>query len=285
MSTELAVVQPQPVAPATLFKATNPKELMAEAMVVASELATVIDKAQLYTVISNRKHVRVEGWTLLGTMLGVFPVCTWTRKTEDGTGWEARVEARTLSDQIVGAAEAQCTRSEPTWKTRDDYALRSMAQTRATSKAMRLPLGYVMALGGYDATPAEEMDGETHRSAPTASAAPTRPTAPSTPPQTVGRCEEHGTSWLKSRMVPNGLYHYIGNTKKLHEMTLPAEVKAEDGKVIDVTPGCTHKRDLKYDQYGVMVCGDCGVREPLLETGAIDPEQLPFSDEPAKVRR
>ena len=32
-----------------------------------------------------------------------------------------------------------------------------MAQTRAVSKALRLPLGFVMSIAGYEATPAEEM--------------------------------------------------------------------------------------------------------------------------------
>jgi hypothetical protein len=32
-----------------------------------------------------------------------------------------------------------------------------MSQTRATSKVLRQPLGFVMHLAGFDATPAEEM--------------------------------------------------------------------------------------------------------------------------------
>ena len=48
-------------------------------------------------------------------------------------------------------------RSEKSWAGRDDFALRSMAQTRATSKALRMPLGFVVTLAGYLATPAEEM--------------------------------------------------------------------------------------------------------------------------------
>jgi hypothetical protein len=88
-------------------------------------------------------------------MLGVVPVVEWTRKTD--TGWEARVEARTLDGRVVGAAEAMCTRDERTWKSRDDYAIRSMAQTRATSKALRQPLGFVVTLAGFEATPDEEM--------------------------------------------------------------------------------------------------------------------------------
>ena len=54
-----------------------------------------------------------------------------------------------------------CSRGERTWAKRDDYALRSMAQTRAISKAMRGPLGFVMTLAGFEATPLEEMpDGD-----------------------------------------------------------------------------------------------------------------------------
>lgn len=59
--------------------------------------------------------------------------------------------------RIVGSAEAMCTRDERMWANRDDYALRSMAQTRATSKALASPLRFVITLAGYEGTPAEEM--------------------------------------------------------------------------------------------------------------------------------
>lgn len=127
----------------------------------ATALAKVIEDRKLYTTISGRKHVRVEGWTLLGSMMQVFPVTDWAHELHDEAGkivgFEARVEARTLDGAVVGAAIARCTRSEANWKSRDDYALESMAQTRATSKALRMPLGYVMQLAGFDPTPAEEM--------------------------------------------------------------------------------------------------------------------------------
>lgn len=139
----------------TLFRTDDPAEIVEKATGVARVLAKVLKDQKLTATISGREHVLVEGWTLCGTMLGVFPVCTWTRPVEDG--WEARVEARTRDGSVVGAAEAECLRSEKTWKTRDDYALRSMAQTRATSKALRLPLGFIVSLAGFEATPAEEM--------------------------------------------------------------------------------------------------------------------------------
>lgn len=148
-------LEPTAPAPVTLFRTENPAEVVARATETADALAKVVKSKKLTTDIKGKDHVRVEGWTLLGTMLGVFPVCVWTRKLENG--WEARVEARTLAGQIVGAAEAECLRAESLWSSRDDYALRSMAQTRATSKALRQPLGFVMTLAGFEATPAEEM--------------------------------------------------------------------------------------------------------------------------------
>lgn len=140
----------------TLFQSDDPQEIVTKATALAEVLAKVLRDQKLTTTINGREHVRVEGWTFCGTMLGVFPICVWSKVI--GDGWEARVEARTLSGAIVGAAEAQCSRSEKTWAKRDEFALRSMAQTRATSKALRLPLGFVVALAGFDTTPAEEMD-------------------------------------------------------------------------------------------------------------------------------
>ena len=164
----LIVHEAQP--PATLFHTDDPVEVIEKATKTATALANVIKQQKLATSIQGRDHVRVEGWTLLGSMLGVFPVVAWTHKLENG--WEARVEARTKDGSVVGAAEAECLRTENTWKNRDDYALRSMAQTRATSKALRGPLGFVMTLAGFDATPAEEMPREAaqrgRRSAPVA---------------------------------------------------------------------------------------------------------------------
>jgi hypothetical protein len=158
LSEELAIIEGEIVEHHTslnLFGVQEPEEVVVKAASVAKALAKVVRKQKLATSISGREYVRVEGWTLLGSMLGVFPYCVWTRKLDDG--WEARVEARTRDGSVIGSAEAQCLYAEKTWKSRDDYALRSMAQTRATSKALRQPLGFVMTLAGFDATPAEEM--------------------------------------------------------------------------------------------------------------------------------
>lgn len=144
--------------PANLFQTNDPGEHIRRATAVADELKDVIAKRKLFNTIRGKAHVRVEGWQLLGSMLGVTAVCVGTEEVENG--YKATVEARRVFDgQVIGRADALCTRTERSgpWKSADDYALISMAQTRATSKALKGPLGFVITLAGYEATPAEEM--------------------------------------------------------------------------------------------------------------------------------
>jgi len=154
-----------PVRPVTPLDTQMPDEMVATATVYAKTLAGVIEKQKLYTVISGKRHVRVEGWQLLATMLGLRPNVVWSRPLENG--WEARVEVYDHEGAIRGSGEAMCTRDEKEWgpnptrgKPKDDYAIRSMAQTRAISKAVKGPAGFVVTLAGYETTPAEEMPHE-----------------------------------------------------------------------------------------------------------------------------
>jgi hypothetical protein len=161
---ERAGTRVEVAAPVTLFRTDEPALIVARATQVADVLSDVLRSKKLTKRIGDKDVVLVEGWTLCGSMLGVFPIVEWTRKLPNG--WEARVEVKTRDGDVVGSAEAQCTRDEKEWgpnptrgKQRDDYALRSMAQTRATSKALRGPLGFVVHLAGFNPTPAEELIG------------------------------------------------------------------------------------------------------------------------------
>ena len=148
-----------PSAPAmTLWGSDNPAEVIKRASKVATVLAEVVNSRKMFTMIGQGKHLRVEAWQTLGAMTGVYPVVAWTRKLENG--WEARVEARTKDGDLVGAAESECLNKERNWANKDDHSLRSMAQTRATSKALSMPLRFIVALAGYEGTPAEEMPQE-----------------------------------------------------------------------------------------------------------------------------
>jgi hypothetical protein len=162
VTTELATIDGEVIeqaAPITLFGTADPVAVVDRASTIATALADVIKRRNLYKHIGQSDHVFVEGWTLLGSMLGVFAEVEWSRPlTGDHAGWECRAVARTLAGATVGAAESMCSRQEGRWRIADDYAIRSMAQTRAVSKALRLPLGFIMELAGYSATPAEELN-------------------------------------------------------------------------------------------------------------------------------
>lgn len=165
-STEIAV-QHAEIVPTKLFYG-GAADVVRQATDVANVLAALIEEKKLYVLIGKSKHVELEGWTLLGTFLGVFPVETRTERIPEDIrevclGYKARVEARAMNGNVVSAAEALCMREEDNWADSDEYALCSMAQTRAASKALRLPLSFVMSLAGYATTPAEEMDGVRRR--------------------------------------------------------------------------------------------------------------------------
>jgi hypothetical protein len=144
----------------TLFGQGDPGSIIVRMGSVARALADVIDQQKLWVDIQGKRYVLAEGWTTLGGLLNLSPSTVWTRKMEQEVveTWEARVEVF-QGVQLRGAAEAMCSRSEPRWKAQPSYAIRSMAQTRAMSKALRLPLGFIMKIAGYEATPADEMDG------------------------------------------------------------------------------------------------------------------------------
>lgn len=142
-------------------------------------------------VWEDRYHVNVEGWQTLATFLGLAVVPCWSKRVNDpatglpervqytatvkryfprkdggglreeitydvdGFSWEARVEV--FKDGVlIAAGEGMCSRTEHTWHDRDDYALRGMAQTRATSRAIASAARWIVTLAGYSATPAEE---------------------------------------------------------------------------------------------------------------------------------
>jgi hypothetical protein len=124
----------------------------------ADALKARIEAAGMVTRIGDREHLGIEALSLAATMYNISAHVVWSRPLDDGKGWEARAEARTGDGRIVGAGESMCTRDEPHWRRRPDFALRGMAQTRSLSRALRGPVGSVVALASYAAVPAEEAD-------------------------------------------------------------------------------------------------------------------------------
>ena len=148
-------------APITVFGTDDPAAIMARVVEIAKPLGDFIKQQKMSMTIGSNEYVKAEGWSFMGAMLGISPNVTRVdvlRTPEGGfIGFEAHVELRTRDGSVVGSAIAECTVDERNWGDRDSFALKSMAQTRATGKAYRMALGFVMAAAGYEATPAEEM--------------------------------------------------------------------------------------------------------------------------------
>jgi hypothetical protein len=147
--------------------ANSPAEVVAVARSVAEPLAEIIRKQKLYTKIRGREYVHVEGWTTCAAMLGLTCREVSVERHDDGS-YEAVVELVRMSDGVpIGRGSHVCGGPDDNpWNTRQEYAKRSMAVTRAAGKACRLSLSWIVALTGYSTTPAEEMPHDTPRDSP-----------------------------------------------------------------------------------------------------------------------
>ena len=158
--TALAVVEAPPPVAASVFGTDDTDEIMVRAARVAHAVQALVQSKGFASNIGGRDHVNVEGWNGLGSILGLGVRVDFCRPFTDSAGaggYEAAVSIVTRDGAVVGGAQAICTRSERTWRTRDDYAIYSMAQTRATGKAYRSSLSWLMKMAGFEATPVEEM--------------------------------------------------------------------------------------------------------------------------------
>lgn len=142
------------------YELESPKEMTELANVVKDHVL----KNNLYTVIQNKNYVQVDGWAFAGGQMGIYPRMKQVTNLSAGTErkWMAEVElVRFSDDKVVGHGFGLCSSVENKKKGFDEYAILSMAQTRATGKAFRNLIGWVMKLGentqSFDSTPAEEM--------------------------------------------------------------------------------------------------------------------------------
>lgn len=108
--------------------------------------------------IKGKQYPKVEWWTTVGAALGLFPFEKSSHRIDRDQGYlyESVVEIR-RGGMPVACASAICSTDEKSWGSRDEYAIRSMATTRATAKAFRLGLSFLAVMANLEATPAEEV--------------------------------------------------------------------------------------------------------------------------------
>lgn len=140
----------------------DPEVQLAFAMKAANALMTAVKQKAKPVMIRGEQYLEYGDWQTLARFFGATASVTWSKKLEDKDGkllgYEARAEVL-HNGQVISSAEAMCMKAERNWKDRDEFMLRSMAQTRAAAKALRNAYGWVAELAGMKATPAEEMDG------------------------------------------------------------------------------------------------------------------------------
>jgi hypothetical protein len=144
------------VSPAENYELTSPAQMTA----MANVLKTHIVNHKLYSPIGGRNYVQVEGWQYAGGLLGLFPRIVDVTCLTQGKVYKWKAEAEIVNIKtgtVVGRGIAICSNEENKKKNFDEYAILSMAQTRAIGKAYRNLIGWVMKLAGYEGTPSEEM--------------------------------------------------------------------------------------------------------------------------------
>ncbi len=136
-----------------------------ETLDLAKDLAKFIKDNKLTTNVQGKEFVNVEGWQYAGSRLGIVPIVEHVINvsSDQEMKYQAKVTLFDLRHGVtVGAGFALCSNKESGKKFYQEFAIMSMAQTRAIGKAYRNCLAWIIRAAGYEPTPAEEMDYNTN---------------------------------------------------------------------------------------------------------------------------
>ena len=172
--TDVAVVDQQTLPDNAIL---NPEIPMATKVGVATNVANCLaplvrEQGLVVKGLNNQdkeaEYVTVEGWEVLGTMLGIVPDTRIVEemKNDKGrvVGFKARAtlyqnpildDGKIVGGTVLSTAEAYCTKDDFQKKY---FSMASMAQTRALGKAYRMALSWIMKMAGFEATYAEDME-------------------------------------------------------------------------------------------------------------------------------
>ncbi len=140
----------------------DPEQQVEFASRAAKALTAIINTKPKKLMIGNEQYLEFEDWQTIARFYNITVGVDWTREImREGklVGFEAKANVYNAAGTIISSAEASCLRDEPNWKIKPEFQLKSMAQTRASAKALRNVLAWVVVLAGFKTTPAEEMEG------------------------------------------------------------------------------------------------------------------------------
>jgi hypothetical protein len=133
----------------------------AQSLQLASELKRFVKEQKLTVNIKGKEYPLVESWQWAGAQLGLYPQLNYisNHSTETEVKYLAEVSiCKWGTHEVISKGVAICSNKEGNKRQWDEYAILSMAQTRATGKAFRNLISWLMKAAGFEATPAEEMD-------------------------------------------------------------------------------------------------------------------------------
>lgn len=136
---------------------------LGKAKKMANELTNFLEANKLVMNIAGKKYVPVEGWQFVGeTQMGLTNIVANCERVDTAdpkvVAYRAMVEVVNQQGTVISRGFAWCSNTEKKKKTFEEYAIASMSQTRAIGKAYRNILSWIVKMGGYEATPYEEMD-------------------------------------------------------------------------------------------------------------------------------
>lgn len=139
------------------FLELQPKEMLAKAANVATEFDNMLKKQNLYMMLQGKKYIFANGWTTLAAIhhIGVKEEGIKELSPDCYESTVSLIDKKT--GFVIGGASGYCGVDEQTWAKKTKQARRSMATTRASNKAIKLILGWIPAIAGYEQTTAEEM--------------------------------------------------------------------------------------------------------------------------------
>jgi hypothetical protein len=140
----------------------NIKPTLVNTKKLVNELMAYVDDNKLAINIAGKKYLQVEAWQFTGSQLSLTAIVTDIEDVTPVDGkpkYKATVEViHNPTGQLVSRGFALCSQTESKKSGFDEYAVASMAQTRAIGKAYRNILAWLPKLAGYEGTPAEEIN-------------------------------------------------------------------------------------------------------------------------------
>jgi len=142
----------------TALFSNDPEQAFLEAQRIVNVVAQRCTGPGYLVNIRGKQYPKIEWWTTVSASLGLFPRTVYAKRLDrdDEVAYEARVEVH-RNGVVIAAGEAMCSNLEQRWRNADEYAVKSMAITRASGKAYRIPLSFLAVMAGLEATPAEEI--------------------------------------------------------------------------------------------------------------------------------